>query len=235
TAAIVLDLSRFDAPEQTLNITLLQCVLVGLSIRGSGARVHVNVTSSLLDSGVLEFRGDFGGSSQILVAGSALVTTWSHAIFFVNFYPSSNLTLLLLENHIEGNRYAVHFSDVVVIEGGGIIVKGNTLSTREDDDGVEASVCVNAVDVRNGGYFDMENNTMRAANGVYLFGYTAVRSAGLLRVADCTFFGRNKASNFALLYLSGSVTLEGGAQWRVTGNNVSAASVLTIPYSKHSI
>ncbi|EKF28099.1 dispersed gene family protein 1 (DGF-1), putative, partial [Trypanosoma cruzi marinkellei] len=132
TAAIVLDLSRFDAPEQTLNITLLQCVLVGLSIRGSGARVHVNVTSSLLDSGVLEFRGDFGASSQILVAGSALVTTSSHAIFFVNFYPSSNLTLLLLENHIEGKSYAVHFSDVVVIEGGGIIVKGNTLSTRED-------------------------------------------------------------------------------------------------------
>ncbi|EKF38934.1 dispersed gene family protein 1 (DGF-1), putative, partial [Trypanosoma cruzi marinkellei] len=30
TAAIVLDLSRFDAPQQTLNITLLQCVLVGL-------------------------------------------------------------------------------------------------------------------------------------------------------------------------------------------------------------
>ncbi|EKF30921.1 dispersed gene family protein 1 (DGF-1), putative, partial [Trypanosoma cruzi marinkellei] len=46
TAAIVLDLSYFDAPQQTLNVTLLQCVLVGLSIRGSGARVHVNVTSS---------------------------------------------------------------------------------------------------------------------------------------------------------------------------------------------
>ncbi|EKF26149.1 dispersed gene family protein 1 (DGF-1), putative, partial [Trypanosoma cruzi marinkellei] len=81
----------------------------------------------------------------------------------------------------------------------------------------------------------MENNTMRAANGVYLFGYTAVRSAGLLRVADCTFIGRKKGLNSALLYLSGSVTLEGGAQWRVTGNNVSAASVLTIPYSKHKI
>ncbi|EKF30829.1 dispersed gene family protein 1 (DGF-1), putative, partial [Trypanosoma cruzi marinkellei] len=187
-----------------------------------------------LDSGVLEFRGDFGGSSQILVAGSALVTTWSHAIFFVNFYPSSNLTLLLLENHIEGKSYAVHFS-IAVVDGGGIIVKGNTLSTREDDDGVEASVCVNAVDVRNGGYFDMENNTMRAANGVYLLRDTTVRSAGLLRVADCTFIGRKKGLNSALLYLSGSVTLEGGAQWRVTGNNVSAASVLTIPYSKHSI
>ncbi|EKG00250.1 dispersed gene family protein 1 (DGF-1), putative, partial [Trypanosoma cruzi] len=34
TAAIVLDLWSFDAPQQTLNITLLQCVLVGLSIKG---------------------------------------------------------------------------------------------------------------------------------------------------------------------------------------------------------
>ncbi|EKF38964.1 dispersed gene family protein 1 (DGF-1), putative, partial [Trypanosoma cruzi marinkellei] len=87
TAAIVLDLSHFDAPQQTLNVTLLQCVLVGLSIKGSGARVHVNVTSSLLDSGELVFEGDFGTSSQILVAGSTIVTTSSHAIFFVNFYP----------------------------------------------------------------------------------------------------------------------------------------------------
>ncbi|EKF30974.1 dispersed gene family protein 1 (DGF-1), putative [Trypanosoma cruzi marinkellei] len=43
TAAIVLDLSRFYSPQHTLNITLLQCVLMGLSIRGIGARVHVNV------------------------------------------------------------------------------------------------------------------------------------------------------------------------------------------------
>ncbi|ESS60506.1 hypothetical protein TCDM_11965 [Trypanosoma cruzi Dm28c] len=56
TAAIDLDLSHFDAPQQTLNITLLQCVLVGLSIKGSGARVHLNVTSLMLDSGELEFR-----------------------------------------------------------------------------------------------------------------------------------------------------------------------------------
>ncbi|EKG08211.1 dispersed gene family protein 1 (DGF-1), putative, partial [Trypanosoma cruzi] len=55
TAAIVLDLSHFDAPEQILNITLLQCVLMGLSIKGSGARVHVSVVSLMLDSGALEF------------------------------------------------------------------------------------------------------------------------------------------------------------------------------------
>ncbi|EKF27063.1 dispersed gene family protein 1 (DGF-1), putative, partial [Trypanosoma cruzi marinkellei] len=71
TAAIVLELWSFDAPQQTLNITLLQCVLMGLSIRGSGARAHVDVKSSMLDSGALEFSGDFGASSQILVVGSA--------------------------------------------------------------------------------------------------------------------------------------------------------------------
>ncbi|EKF26557.1 dispersed gene family protein 1 (DGF-1), putative, partial [Trypanosoma cruzi marinkellei] len=60
TAAVVLDLWSFDAPEQTLNVTLLQCVLVGLSVKGSGARVHVSVTSSLLDAGELEFEGHFG-------------------------------------------------------------------------------------------------------------------------------------------------------------------------------
>ncbi|EKF38611.1 dispersed gene family protein 1 (DGF-1), putative, partial [Trypanosoma cruzi marinkellei] len=82
TAAIVLDLSYFDAPQQTLNITLLQCVLMGLSVKGSGVCVHLTVTSSLLYSGDLEFQGHFGTSSQILVAGSAIVTTSSHAIAF---------------------------------------------------------------------------------------------------------------------------------------------------------
>ncbi|EKF38896.1 dispersed gene family protein 1 (DGF-1), putative [Trypanosoma cruzi marinkellei] len=51
TAAILLELSYFDMLQQTLNITLLQCVLRGLSIRGSGARVHVSVASSILDFG----------------------------------------------------------------------------------------------------------------------------------------------------------------------------------------
>ncbi|EKF30926.1 dispersed gene family protein 1 (DGF-1), putative, partial [Trypanosoma cruzi marinkellei] len=83
TAAIVFDLSHFDAPQQTLNITLLQCVLMGLSIKGSGVRVHVSVTSSMLYSGDLEFEGHFGVSSQILVAGSTLVTTLSSAIHFL--------------------------------------------------------------------------------------------------------------------------------------------------------
>ncbi|RNE98373.1 dispersed gene family protein 1 (DGF-1), partial [Trypanosoma cruzi] len=139
---MLLDLSYFDAPQQTLNITLLQCVLVGLLIRGSCARVHVSVTSSMLDFGALEFRGDFGASSQILVVGSTLVTTWSYAIYFVRFILSANMTLLLLDNYIEANRYALYFFSGVVVGGGGIIVKGNTLSTTKDDDSVESSVCV---------------------------------------------------------------------------------------------
>ncbi|PWV22137.1 dispersed gene family protein 1 (DGF-1) [Trypanosoma cruzi] len=230
TAVIVLDLRSFDAPQQTLNITLLQCVLMGLSVRGSGARVHVSVTSSMLDSGELEFRGVFGVSSQILVAGSTIVTTSDHAILFVKFTLSANMTLLLLDNYIEGSRYAVYFSSGAV-GGGGIIVKGNKLRATEVDDGVESSVCVYAVDVRNGGYFDIENNTMSSVNGVVLFGVTTVRSAGLLRVADCTFVGGTEIFDSALVYLSGSVTIEGGAQWRVEGNSVGAASVLTIQYS----
>ncbi|EAN80703.1 dispersed gene family protein 1 (DGF-1), putative, partial [Trypanosoma cruzi] len=233
TAAIVLDLSHFDAPQQTLNITLLHCVLRGLSIKGSGARVHVNVVASMMDSGVLEFEGDFGVSSQILVVGSTIVTTSGHAILFVKFTLSANMTLLLLDDYIEGNCYAVYFSVAVVVDGGGIIVKGNTLSATKDDDGVESSVCVYAVDVKNGGYFDVENNTMSAVNGVILFGDTTVSSAGLLRVADCTFFGGTEIFDPALVYLSGSVTLEGGAQWRVEGNSVGAASVLTIPYPQY--
>ncbi|KAF5218585.1 hypothetical protein ECC02_008504 [Trypanosoma cruzi] len=234
TAAIVLDLSYFAAPQQTLNITLLQCVLVGLSIKGSGARVHVNVTSSMLDSGALEFRGDFVASSQILVVGSTLVTTWSHAIVFVDFYFSTNVTLLLLDNYIEGNSYAVYFTDAVFVDGGVIIVKGNTLRTTENN-GAGSSVFVSAVNVRNGGYFDVEDNSMSAVNGVYLYGDTTVSSAGLLRVADCTFVESTEVPNSALLCLSGSVTLQGGAQWRVEGNSVGAASVLTIPYSWQKI
>ncbi|RNE97391.1 dispersed gene family protein 1 (DGF-1), partial [Trypanosoma cruzi] len=169
TAAMLLDLSYFDAPQQTLNVTLLQCVLVGL-IRGSGARVHVDVTSSMLDFGALEFEGDFGASSQILVVGSTLVTTWSYAIYFVRFILSANMTLLLLDNYIEANRYALYFFSGVVVGGGGIIVKGNTLSTTKDDDSVESSVCVNSVGVRNGGYFDIEDNAMSSVNGVIFLG-----------------------------------------------------------------
>ncbi|RNC36614.1 dispersed gene family protein 1 (DGF-1), partial [Trypanosoma cruzi] len=233
TAAIVLDLLYFDAPQQTLNITLLQCVLMGLLIRGSGARVHVSVTSSILDFGALDFRGDFGASSQILVVGSALVTTSGHAISFVKFILSANMALLLLDNYIEANRYAVYFFNGVVV-GGGIIVKGNTLSTTKDDDGVESSVCVSSVGVKNGGYFDVENNTMSSVNGVIFWGDTTVSSAGLLRVADCT-FGGSDVFDPALVYLSGSVTLEGGAQWRVEGNSVGAAPVLIIPYPQYKI
>ncbi|RNC33318.1 dispersed gene family protein 1 (DGF-1), partial [Trypanosoma cruzi] len=235
TAAIVLDLWSFDAPQHTLNITLLQCVLMGLSIKGSGARVHVNVTSSMLDAGALEFEGDFGASSQILVAGSTLVTMSSYAIRFPRFTFGENTTLLLLDNRIEGNTYAVYSPDAVVVDGGGIIVKGNTLRSKKRDYRSASAVCFPAVDVRNGGYIDVENNTMSAVNGIYLFWDTTVSTAGLLRVADCTFAGRKESFDSTLVFLDGSVTLEGGAQWRVEGNNVSAASVIGMPNSKHKI
>ncbi|KAF5217661.1 hypothetical protein ECC02_009477 [Trypanosoma cruzi] len=233
TAAIVLDLYNFNAPQQTLNITLLQCVLIGLSIRGSGARVHVNVTSSMLDSGELEFEGDFGASSQILVAASTLVTVSGHAISFLLFI-GANSTLQLLDNYIEGNIHAVYFSNAAV-DGGGIIVKGNTLRATRDDDGVESSVYAYAIDVRNGGYFDVENNTMSAVSGFYFHGETTVSSAGLLRVADCTFVESTEEFESALVYLDGSVTLGGGAQWRVEGNNVSAFSIISIAHAQHNI
>ncbi|RNC40892.1 dispersed gene family protein 1 (DGF-1) [Trypanosoma cruzi] len=207
---------------------------MGLLIRGSGARVHVNVTSSMMDSGALEFRGHFGGSSQILVAGSTLVTTWSHAIAFPEFSFGATSTLLLLDNRIEGNRYALYFPVVVVVDGGGIIVKGNVLRTAGNN-GAESAICVHAVDVKNGGYFDVENNTMRTVNGIYFSDENTVSSAGLLRVADCTSFYRKEFFDATLVYFSGSVTLEGGAQWRVEGNNVSAASVLSISYSQQKI
>ncbi|KAF5218026.1 hypothetical protein ECC02_009097 [Trypanosoma cruzi] len=234
TAAIVLDLLHFDAPQQSLNITLLQCVLMGLLIRGSGARVHVNVTSSMLDSGALEFKGDFGASSQILVAGSTLVTTWSYAIAFPEFSFGATSTLLLLDNRIEGNRYALHFPVVVVVDGGGIIVKGNVLRTAGNN-GAELAICVHAVDVKNGGYFDVENNAMRAVVGVWFVKMATVSSAGLLRVADCTFIGKKYFFDPALVYLSNSLILQGGAQWRVEGNNVSAAPVLSISHPQQKI
>ncbi|EAN94537.1 dispersed gene family protein 1 (DGF-1) [Trypanosoma cruzi] len=234
TAVILLDVLHFDAPQQTLNITLLQCVLVGLSIKGSGARVHVNVTSSMLDSGALEFEGDFGASSQILVVGCTLVTTWSYAVAFPEFSLGANSTLLLLDNRIEGNRYALNFPFVVVVDGGGIIVKGNILRTAGNS-GVELAICVHAVDVKNGGYFDVENNTMRAVIGVWFVKVATVSTAGLLRVADCRFIGKEYFFDPALVYLSNSLILQGGAQWRVEGNSVGAASVLSISHPQQKI
>ncbi|KAF5216674.1 hypothetical protein ECC02_010541 [Trypanosoma cruzi] len=234
TAAIVLDLSYFDAPQQTLNITLLQCVLMGLSVKGSGARVHVNVTSSMMDSGALVFEGDFGARFQILVVGSAVATTSNPGILFSPFF-SANSTLLLLDNKIEGNRYAVHLINAVVVDGSGIIVKGNMLMTTDNRRRMGSAVYFHAVDVRNGGYFDIENNTMRAAIGIELFSHATVSTAGMLRVADCTFAGSKRVVNCGLLYLDGSLTLEGGAQWRVEGNNMSAASVIGVPLPTHKI
>ncbi|RNF00435.1 dispersed gene family protein 1 (DGF-1), partial [Trypanosoma cruzi] len=233
TAAMLLDLSYFDAPQQTLNVTLLQCVLVGLSIRGSGARVHVNVTSSMMDSGALEFEGGFGASSQILVAGSTLATTSSYAIRFPRFTFGENTTLLLLGNNIEGNIYAVYFINAVVVDGSGVIVKGNTLRSKKRDYRSASAVCFPAVDVKNGGYIDVENNKMIAVSGIYFYGDTTVRSAGLLRVADCNFIGGKESFDSTLVFLDGSVTLEGGAQWRVEGNKMGAASVIGVTKSWH--
>ncbi|RNC38042.1 dispersed gene family protein 1 (DGF-1), partial [Trypanosoma cruzi] len=235
TAAILLELSYFDAPQHTLNITLLQCILMGLSIKGSGARVHVNVTSSMLDSGALDFEGDFGASSQILVAGSKLLSTSSHAIHFPRFTFGANSTLLLLDNNMEGESSAVYFPVAVVVDGGGIIMKGNMLKSTKRDYSSESAVYYNGVDVKNGGYIDVENNTISAASGIFFFGDTTVSSAGLLRVADCTFTDNTEAFNSALVQLYGSAILQGGAQWRVEGNNVSAASVFIMPSFWYSI
>ncbi|KAF8275369.1 putative dispersed gene family protein 1 (DGF-1), partial [Trypanosoma cruzi] len=229
TVAIVLDLSYFDAPQKTLNITLLQCVLMGLSIKGSGARVHVNVAFSMMDSGTLEFEGDFGASSQMLVAGSKLLSKSSHAIQFPRFTLGKNTTLLLLDNNMEGESSAVYFPVAVVVDGGGITMKGNMLKSTMRDYGSASAVYYNYVDVKNGGYIDVENNTMSAAIGIHFQLLVSVSSAGLLRVADCTFTGSTEAFNAALVQLYSSVILQGGAQWRVEGNNVSAASVFIMP------
>ncbi|EKF28876.1 dispersed gene family protein 1 (DGF-1), putative, partial [Trypanosoma cruzi marinkellei] len=140
-----------------------------------------------------------------------------------------------LDNRIAGNRHAIYLPNNVVVDGGGIIVKGNTLGAEEEIEGMESSVYVYAVDVRNGGYFGVDNNTMIALNGIYFYEGTTVSSAGLLRVADCTFVGISVILDSALVYFDGSVTLEGGAQWRVEGNNVSTASVLSMPYSRYKI
>ncbi|EKF30986.1 dispersed gene family protein 1 (DGF-1), putative, partial [Trypanosoma cruzi marinkellei] len=234
SAAIVLDLSRFAAPQHTLNVTLLQCVLMGLSIKGSGARVHVSVVSSTLDAGALEFEGDFGAISQILVAGSTLVTSLSHAIQFQRFSFGTNLTLLLLDNLIEAEIYAVRLS-FVVVDGGGIIMKENTLRGAEEYVPLESAVFFEFAVLKNGGYFDFENNTMSAASGIYFYGDTIVSSTGLLRVTDCTFFCITLFFELALVYFYGSVTLEGGAQLRVEGNNVSAASAIGMPKFLHKI
>ncbi|RNC32121.1 dispersed gene family protein 1 (DGF-1), partial [Trypanosoma cruzi] len=230
TAAIVLDLWSFDAPQQTLNITLLQCVLMGLSIRGSGARVHVSVISSMMDAGDLEFRGDFGTSSRILVAGSTLVMTSRRAIQCLLFSLGANSTLLLLDNLIEGEIYAVYFS-FVVVDDGGIIIRGNTLRGAEEDVHLESAFLLEFAVVKNGGYFGVENNTMSAGSGIYFYGDTTVSSAGLLRVADCIFIGFALSFDPALVHWDGSLTLQGGAQWRVEGNGVSAASVIDMPNS----
>ncbi|RNC39836.1 dispersed gene family protein 1 (DGF-1), partial [Trypanosoma cruzi] len=234
TAAIALDLLYFDAPQQALNITLLQCILIGLSIRGSGARVHVSVVSLMMDSGALEFEGDFGASSLILVVGSTLLMRFRHAVQFQRFSLGANSTLLLLDNCIEGESYAVRLS-FVVVDGGGIVMKGNTLRGAEEEFPLESAVFFESAILKNGGYFDVEDNTMCAVSGIYFYGDIIVSSAGLLRVADCTFAGITLFFEPALVHLDGLVTLEDGAQWRVEGNNVGAASVMGMPKSLYKM
>ncbi|EKF39678.1 dispersed gene family protein 1 (DGF-1), putative, partial [Trypanosoma cruzi marinkellei] len=207
---------------------------MGLSIKGSGVRVHVGVVSSILDAGDLEIRGDFGTSTQILVAGSVIVMKSQHAIQCLMFLLGANTTLLLLDNLIEGASYAVRLSSVCV-DGGGIIIKGNTLKGAEEDVPLESAVLLESAILKNGGYFDMESNTMSAVNGIYLFGVTTLRSAGLLRVANCTFVGRAEGFKSTLVFLEGSVTLQGGAQWRVEGNSVTAFSIISIARLQDSI
>ncbi|RNC32400.1 dispersed gene family protein 1 (DGF-1), partial [Trypanosoma cruzi] len=155
--------------------------------------------------------------------------------FIFEFFFGVNSTLLLLDKYIEGNCYAVYFPNAAVVDGGGIIIKGNTLRVAGDDRGMESAVCVYAVALKNGGYFDVENNTMSAVNGIFFWVLATVSSAGLLRVADCEFFESTDVFESALVYLSGSVTLEGGAQCRVEGNSVSAASILSISLSKQKM
>ncbi|RNE97254.1 dispersed gene family protein 1 (DGF-1), partial [Trypanosoma rangeli] len=229
TAAIVLDLSSFNAPQQTLNITLLQCVFIGLSIKGGGERVHVNVTSSLFASGHLEFEGFFGASSQILLAGSAILATPYHAVYFPTLSLGVNSTLLLLGNRIKASNYAVYFPRELVIDGGGVVMKGNTLRVTDKSAKESSAVYVHALGVKNGGYFDVENNTMSAVQGLYIRLELAVSSTGLLRVADCTFVGSAYASYTSLLYVSSTrFNLESGGQLRLEDNNVSTASVFSV-------
>ncbi|EKG06941.1 dispersed gene family protein 1 (DGF-1), putative, partial [Trypanosoma cruzi] len=76
---------------------------------------------------------------------------------------------------------------------------------------------------------------MIAVSGIYFYGDTTVRSAGLLRVADCNFIGGKESFDSTLVFLDGSVTLEGGAQWRVEGNKMGAASVIGVTKSWHKI
>ncbi|EAN80823.1 dispersed gene family protein 1 (DGF-1), putative, partial [Trypanosoma cruzi] len=131
--------------------------------------------------------------------------------------------------------YAVNFINAAVVDGGGIIVKGNTLRATGGVDSSEAAIYFSIVAVKNGGYIDVEKNMMSAVNGVYFFGDTAVSSAGLLRVADCEFVGSMELFDSTLVFLDGSVTLQGGAQWRVEGNEVGTDPLLFFPYSQHKI
>ncbi|RNF19836.1 dispersed gene family protein 1 (DGF-1) [Trypanosoma conorhini] len=231
TAAIALDLSSFDAPQQTLNITLLQCVFMGLSIRASGERVHVNVTSALLDSGHLQFEGDLGAGSQVLLAGSAILATADHAIYFQGFYLGVNSTLLLLDNQIEASTYVLYSPMGLALDGSGLIVKGNTLRARDKGASAASAVYADSFDVKNGGHFDVENNTISAARGIYVYSGLTVSSAGLLRVADCAFVGNAGDSDSSLFYLFDDIVLQGGGQLRVEDNNVRAAAVLRLPGS----
>ncbi|KAF8279665.1 putative dispersed gene family protein 1 (DGF-1), partial [Trypanosoma cruzi] len=142
---------------------------------------------------------------------------------------------VVLDNNLEGNIFAVCFPVTVVVDGGGIIVKGNTLRSKKGDSRTTSAVYYEGVHLRNGGYFVFENNTMSAVNGIFFLFLATVSSTGLLRVADCKFAGSTRFLNSALFYLDGSLMLEDGAQWCVEGNSVSAASVIGVPESFYKV
>ncbi|EKF26500.1 dispersed gene family protein 1 (DGF-1), putative, partial [Trypanosoma cruzi marinkellei] len=52
---------------------------------------------------------------------------------------------------------------------------------------------------------------------------------------NCTFVGRAEGFKSTLVFLEGSVTLQGGAQWRVEGNSVTAFSIISIARPQDSI
>ncbi|ESS55877.1 hypothetical protein TCDM_12628 [Trypanosoma cruzi Dm28c] len=142
---------------------------------------------------------------------------------------------VVLDNNLEGNIFAVCFPVTVVVDGGGIIVKGNTLRSKKEDSRTTSAVYYEGVHLRNGGYFVFENNTMSAVNVIFFLFLATVSSTGLLRVADCKFAGSTRFLNSALFYLDGSLMLEDGAQWCVEGNSVSAASVIGVPESFYKV
>ncbi|ESS64683.1 dispersed protein family protein 1 [Trypanosoma cruzi Dm28c] len=58
---------------------------------------------------------------------------------------------VVLDNNLEGNIFAVCFPVTVVVDGGGIIVKGNTLRSKKENSRTTSAVYYEGVHLRNGG------------------------------------------------------------------------------------